>query len=223
MALPVWAVPSVTGRLVTEYIWAYEEMVSYHLCTVTGDPFHPLEEGVELVAVAVEMPPAGEGESPTIPPPANCSSEGSVRLTARLYLNGREAQWSMTSDAIDGPSIKAEHAWNCTDDRAFLFNIGDSECNSNDGEWPNRLNTSYTSGQWQTSKHDGLAQDNDYWYLFGYSWFNSSYGTTYRWYYPPPFPLEDEITRNNGPYRTYTLRCEEDHEPAACWFPDWFE
>lgn len=140
-------------------------------------------------------------------------------LTADLSLSGRQAIWAMTSEVIaGGVSIKAGHSWNCTDDHGFLF--GDSECNTDWGEWPSEQNPDYMTSRWRTEQRDYLSQDSEYWYLFGWCWRNTNWGTQVTWCYPPVRPLQSETKK--GPYFTYTFKCDANRAGAAkCWFPDW--
>jgi hypothetical protein len=103
---------------------------------------------------------------------------GTVRVTAKINLNGRQSQWTQTTQVIAGPAIKATHRWNCVDDNGSFLN---SECNEGTGSWPSHTDTSYRSSTFTTYRTNFHSQTETYWYDFEYYWLASGWSGI-QWY-----------------------------------------
>jgi len=101
---------------------------------------------------------------------------GKVSLGAKIWLNGQQSQWTQTTDAFDGPKVKATHNWNCVDDNGWRPN---TECNELTGAWPSNTDWEFRSDMFTTNASNFHADFDQFWYDFQYTWQADGYGQLY--------------------------------------------
>jgi hypothetical protein len=103
-----------------------------------------------------------------------CRYIGKVRVTARINLNGRQSQFTMTSERWEGPAIKPVHKWDCVDDNGGWPN---SSCS---GGWQSDPSSNYiTTGVFKSYNAYYHSENETYWYDFIHRWYAQGYGNIY--------------------------------------------
>jgi len=152
---------TVKGRKVNDYVWAYDEVTLYQVCSST-----------------------------------TCENVGSVRVDARIGLNGRQSNWSQGIAPLEGPRIKGTNKWNCIDDNG---NAPNTSCSG--GEQA-RTSSTYRSGRFESTDSSIHRDDSRYWYHFDYAWKASGYPWVFTW----------------RDWRSFIFLCSETQGPGECQF-----
>lgn len=87
---------------------------------------------------------------------------GTVRVDAKISLNGRQSQWNMGADSTTGPRIRATLSWECRDSRGISCSTGGTEESVTSPDF-----------RWGRFGHGDSVIHNlniRYWYLYDFAW-----------------------------------------------------